>query len=377
MPPSDALDFDKLLSPITAENPAGVDLRSDPSPRSLYRQIRDALQEAQAAERKMLAPPDESNSQATADDANLNKPPDWRKVLDKTVQALAENTKDLQITAFLTEALVRQQGLAGLADGFRLAHELCERFWECLYPSANGEDGLNARLRPLSGLNDADRLIIQPIYRLPVTDATNAGGPFDCGHYKQALGLVTAKTEADREERIRRGAIPVDKLKEAATASSAAFYRRASDDLERCSAELEKLNAVLDAKCDKDAPSSSKIRVALALYGDALKALAGDRLTTPAAAAPPTVQAEPANSTAPRPPSLAMRTREEAFETLLKVAEFFRRTEPHTPVSYALEEAVRWGRMKLPDLFTELIADEAMRQQVFKRVGIRPPPATS
>jgi type VI secretion system protein ImpA len=68
-----------------------------------------------------------------------------------------------------------------------------------------------------------------------------------------------------------------------------------------------------------------------------------------------------------------IRDREDAFQTLLKVADFFRRTEPHTPVSYALEQAVRWGRMALPELLAELIPDEQPRVTLFKQVGIRPP----
>jgi type VI secretion system protein ImpA len=54
----------------------------------------------------------------------------------------------------------------------------------------------------------------------------------------------------------------------------------------------------------------------------------------------------------------------------MKVAEFFRKTEPHSPVSYALDQVVRWGRMPLPELWTELIADDA-RKAVFKQIGIR------
>jgi type VI secretion system protein ImpA len=379
MSPSDTLDFDKLLAPIPGANPAGVDLRADRAARSLYRTIRDARDEAQSAERKLLVADDET--------AAADSQPDWRPVFDLTVQALAEQTKDLEITVFLIEALVRRHGLAGLSEGFRLTRELCERFWDQLYPTAGNAEGLRVRLLPLAGLNDADGLILQPIHRLPIAEATSVGGPFDCAHYRQALEL-TQKDEATREARIARGAVTVERLKEAAAASSAEFYGRAGRDLARCSKELAKLTAVLGEKCGKDAPPSSRIRAALALYREALEAVAKNQLaaaaaasaaaatatsaTGPAAANPAAVPAAaPADGAVPVPTNIS--NREEAFQTLLKVAEFFRRTEPHTPVSYALEEAVRWGRMKLPDLLGELITDESQLQQVFKRVGIRPP----
>ena len=63
-------------------------------------------------------------------------------------------------------------------------------------------------------------------------------------------------------------------------------------------------------------------------------------------------------------------TRDDAFRLLLQVAEFFRKTEPHSPVSYSLEQAVRWGRMSLPELLADLIGDSSARDEYFKRVGI-------
>ena len=69
----------------------------------------------------------------------------------------------------------------------------------------------------------------------------------------------------------------------------------------------------------------------------------------------------------------AVRTREEAFHALLQVADYFKRTEPHSPVAYALEQAVRWGRMPLPELLTELVPEPSAREQIFKIVGIKLP----
>jgi hypothetical protein len=35
---------------------------------------------------------------------------------------------------------------------------------------------------------------------------------------------------------------------------------------------------------------------------------------------------------------------------------------------------VRWGRMKLPELLAELVADDSTRQEIFKRTGIHEAP---
>src|SRR5205807_10415990 len=97
----------------------------------LYHRIKDARATARAAERQL----------ATGADGADAGPPDWNPVLQNAVKALAEQSKDLEITAYLIEALLRKHGFAGLRDGFRLAHQLIEQFWDHLYPLPD-EDGV-------------------------------------------------------------------------------------------------------------------------------------------------------------------------------------------------------------------------------------------
>ena len=56
------------------------------------------------------------------------------------------------------------------------------------------------------------------------------------------------------------------------------------------------------------------------------------------------------------------------------LAAFFRRTEPHSPIAYAIENLVRRGRMSFPELVEELIADGNLRREYFVNAGIQPPP---
>ena len=52
----------------------------------------------------------------------------------------------------------------------------------------------------------------------------------------------------------------------------------------------------------------------------------------------------------------------------------FRRTEPHSPISYTLDEAVRRGRLTWPELLDEVVADMNTRNSILTMLGIRPPP---
>jgi len=75
---------------------------------------------------------------------------------------------------------------------------------------------------------------------------------------------------------------------------------------------------------------------------------------------------------AARPGEIA--SRDDALRLLEEVARWFRRTEPHSPLSYTIEDAVRRGRMTLPELLAELMPDESSRSSFLIPLGIRPPP---
>ena len=68
----------------------------------------------------------------------------WVQVIELAEHALQTECKDLQLAAWLTEALVKVHGFAGLRDGVRLLRELQERFWRTIHPQLD-DGGLAAR----------------------------------------------------------------------------------------------------------------------------------------------------------------------------------------------------------------------------------------
>jgi len=70
----------------------------------------------------------------------------------------------------------------------------------------------------------------------------------------------------------------------------------------------------------------------------------------------------------------AVASREEALRSLAAIAAFFRSTEPLSPLSYTLQEAVRRARMSWPELLEEIVPDLSLRAQILISLGIRPPP---
>ena len=115
------IDLDSLLAPLDAgEQGAGIDLRSDFSPASTYQRLRDARSSARA---------DRTGPRCCwryrqFDGGRLAGDPDLGQA------AFTAQSKDFEVAAWLTEALVRLYGLAGLTAGAGLVTGLCDQYWD-------------------------------------------------------------------------------------------------------------------------------------------------------------------------------------------------------------------------------------------------------
>jgi len=378
MASQNVLDVEKLLAPIAGDKPTGVDLRADGNPNSDYYKLKDARFAARAKEREL-----ESDPATAASMPELL--PEWRTILEGAPKILAEQSKDLEVAAWLLEALARRNGFAGLRDGFRLARSLIEKFWDGLYPLPD-EDGIAAKVAPLTALNGegADGTLIQPLRRIPLTEGRDPG-PFATWHYEQARTVATVTDEKAKAWHAKVGTATMDQIESSRRATRPKFFIELVEDGKQCQQEFAALTAAVDKAAGADSPPTSTIRnaleavltVAMELGKDALAAqqaaatAGGD--AAPAAAASGN-GAEPAKG--PAAPGLMLgpiRTREDAFAAMLRIGEFFRHTEPHSPLSYSIEELVRRGRMSLPDLLSELIKDAAQRKTFFTVAGMKPP----
>ena len=368
------IDHDQLLAPVSEENAAGEDLRADASPTSAYYRQKDARKASRAKERSAGLDNMDPDARSEIPDTRA----DWRPVLEQSVALLTERSKDLELVAWLIEALVRLYGFAGLRDGFRFARDFVSTYWDDFYPLP-GDDGVEERLASLAGLNgqDAEGTLIVPIRNVPITEDSGVG-PLATWHFQQAISVRQIADPEARQRRIVSGATTMDDIDKASIDSDGEFLKRQYDDLQACRSEFEALTAVLDELCGPDAaPPSSNIKNELDACLEAVKYVSKRVLTE--AATPPSGEVAGAvgnDSTATIPQvDDATMNREQAFQQLLQLADYFRKTEPHSPLSYSIERLVRWGRMPLPELLGEIITEDEARNNLFWLAGIKKPDA--
>jgi type VI secretion system protein ImpA len=90
----------------------------------------------------------------------------------------------------------------------------------------------------------------------------------------------------------------------------------------------------------------------------------------------PDAPVEAAQGPAPRALSSGpIQNRAQALAQLRIVAEFFRRTEPHSPVAYLAEKAANWGDQPLHLWLRAVVKEEAALARLEELLGIDTGPA--
>lgn len=365
----DGFDLAALLAPLPGEVPQGADLREDFSAQSPYFRLRDARSEARDAEKA-----------ADRGEEARDPMPLWRTVRDVGMKCLAETSKDLEVAAWTTEALLRLSGLRGLTAGARLIEGLATAYWDGVYPLPD-DYGMETRVAPITGLNgrDGPGSLIQPLYKL-VLFARPDGTPVALYQWQQSEQLSTLDA-ARREQRLAAGAVPFDTLDKEARAAGTAVFTALLADATAAREAWQAMAAALDERAGADGPSTTQVRDLLdtivEVAGRFVPSSGGTTAAAVGAAAPGGVTAAAggagAGGIAPVAAAGQLASREQALRALVDIARFFRETEPHSPLSYTLEEAARRGRLNWPDLLAEIVEDEATRNAILTSLGIRPP----
>ncbi|MBR0684068.1 type VI secretion system protein TssA [Roseomonas eburnea] len=368
------LDIEALLAPLPSGEGAGEDIRPDYSPNSVYQRIRTQRNDARAGERAIDgADPDANPAAVTAA---------WREVKKIGIECLGTKSKDFEVAAWMTEALVRLDGLRGLADGASVITGLCTQYWQNGHPALDGEDGIEGRSAPIGGLSGegADGTLMAAIRSYPLFHRGD-GGACDLFTWQRAEETAALADAARKEQRLKSGVPDFDALQNEARAD-VATVRAAGDAARAAAAAWSAMDAALTTVFGADAPSTRRVSEALAAIIEVSTKIAGaPSAPAPepsaeaaaegeaAAAAPGAPGAPAAAAGAPR----ALRTRDDAIRQLEEIANFFRKTEPHSPLAFTLDDAVRRARLPLPELLEEILPDAGVRKIMLTSLGIRVP----
>ncbi len=365
------IDVEALLAPIPGEKPSGEETR--------YSGLYDEVREARRAE----------DTLEQGDWKREPKVADWPHVKRSTLDALENRTKDLQICAWLTEALARLHGFPGLRDGLKVMSGLHERFWESVYPEIEEDDDLEGRANTLSGF---DRAVADALKSVAITRAPGLADisylqfedskQFDIPENLESLDSDTIeRANALKARAQKEGRTTSEDWRKAKGASRRAFYEETYLLLNECWAEYLALDRVMDEKFGRQTPGLGELKKSLdAVKSLVEKTLKEKRILEPDAVVVMEEESVGELSGADGEPGLSastssslsgpVRSRQEALRRLREVADFFRQTEPHSPVSYLVQRAVKWGEMPLDTWLAEVIKDDNVLSSLRETLGL-------
>jgi type VI secretion system protein ImpA len=363
-----------ILAPIPGENPSGADLRYDTK-----LLVIDKLKEFRRQDDEL----EQGAWQSERKTAN------WPQAIKLAQDTLATTSKNLQVAAYLTEALTQTEKFAGLRQGLDLVHKLLTTFWDTVYPAIDPEDPetLEERATPLSWINMQLDL---PVRGVPIN---NAGHSYIKYKESRAVGYED-QAKTDREKKLRSTAIAEGKLEpeifdKAFSETPKAFYAQAEKDLDASLELVAKIDALCDEKLEDESPGFGKLKTALT----EIRLVVHQLLDKKREKEPDPVEAAPVEETAAAADGAAAEEGEESVAVgsvgiplvgepadrrqavggIIAAAAFLRKKEPQSPAPYLLLRGLRWGELRsAPSLVDSPLLEAPpteLRQQI-KRLAL-------
>ncbi|SFU83831.1 type VI secretion system protein TssA [Pseudoduganella namucuonensis] len=346
---------EQILQPVSATHPGGSDLAFSPE--------LDAIAQARQFDDPSL---DQGEWVTELKEA------DWGFVVQRCAALLETRSKDLRLAVWLAEAAARQHHLRGLAEGFRVLAGLCEDYWyNGLFPESDGDN--EQRVGNLSWILARTPALLRAI---PLTEGR--------GSAYSMVDFETARKQA------ANGGPPPGGLKladlEAARRNSSPQFREAlATDAAACMEALQAFEKAADARLGDDSPGFSAAREALQALIHVLPPSAVNngavQVADEGVAMNDSGQAIHAEEgsigqiatihLASSSPPGAIQNRTQAVAQLRLVAQFFRRTEPHSPVSYFADKAADAADQDLHSWLRSVVKDQASMDHIEELLGVK------
>ncbi len=359
------INLETLLTPVSEEKPSGEYLR--------YSGIYDEISEARRADKDV--PQGEWQTEV--------KYADYRKVISLAVPPLEKDTKDLQIAAWLSEALVKEHGFVGLRDSLKLMTGFQEVFWETLHPEVD-EGDMEGRANAIAWME------LQTSFALRQAKITNYTGysfvdfedskRFDIPDNIESLDSTEqARYNELRAQAEKENRVTANKWRAEMAQTRRAFYEELNFLIDECWTAYNEINRVIEEKFDRNqAPGLNNLKKSLDdVHTQVKKFLEEKRAEEPDEATDEAAEGEivegaggvMVKAAGVATASGAIQSRQDALKRLGDIAEFFRKTEPHSPISYILLRAVKWGNMPLENWLQDVIKDETVIFQIRQTLG--------
>jgi len=333
-----AIDANRMLEPVAADRPCGVDLEYDA----------DFLRMVQASTAK---PERQMGSEVLPAEE-----PNWRDVKQLATRLLARS-KDLRVAIPLCRALLHADGFVGFGSGLQIVRGMLEQFWPGLFPLLDADDDNDPTMRVNTLLGLADPAgMLKSLREAPLVNGKVAGS-FGLRDIDAAAGRAPAAANAPGQDLIRAA------FQEAPLAELEATFTA----LRQAQQELRGIEAVLNDKLGGRGPDLRPLAAVLDGQARALEQQLGARGGGIAAGA------TPAGNHSGTPGNMnqngiqgGIQSREDVQHCIDLICDFYARNEPSSPVPLLLQRARRLVNKNFIDVVRDLLPDGLNQVQLIR-----------
>ncbi len=387
-------DISELTSPIQEDAVCGIYLKSD---KGAFRPLRNEFNVAQTSMRKLSQNPSAEEREILQEQNHEN----WEQLSQSLLKQFQTVTRDIELVSwFMASQVVLDEQLDALSNTLVWLGDLVEQQWDALNPvlpesklKSDGDAGRAAEqyeakakaFFQLLGDSEESSLLYAPMLFQPLVG--------DISFY-------------DYQSAERKGEL--NQLKQQASAyvgHERAQINQKLNNLTQCLEQIGRLAGLTREKANSlgvASPNFNFVKGLMTKYSAALQQLTGVKVELKAVASAPETQDQALESSHVEQPessginqtvassveaaapmtlgagnlSQTAKTnsmnRDVAFHLLREISDYFRQSEPHSPVSFLLEKAIRWGYLPLPELLQDMMAEQEGGQinQIFNAAGL-------
>ena len=372
----------ELQNPISEGLICGVYLKLD---KSAFRPLRNEFNVAQTSLRKLSQNPSSQELESLQDENHEN----WLVLSTSLMTTFQNVTRDIELIGwFLTSQVLLDNSLKSVAYAMNWFSVLLTQQWDSINPVLpkaklkNDSDAerlaeqCNAKVKAffqLLGDSEESSLLYTPLLLQPLVgnitfyDFQSAERKGELSQLKQeATPLITLHRNdiQQRLEAVTECLSQIESLINITTAHAKAAsvnapnfnfvktlfikYNNALQQLSGMKSEVKVANV---SQKEKQPSINQLVNTETSRENERvvdLASQASDSSTPMILTADNLSQAGLANSM----------NRDLAFHLLREVSDYFRQSEPHSPVSFLLEKAIRWGYLSLPELLQEMMTEQ-------------------
>jgi type VI secretion system protein ImpA len=330
------INAEELLKPISADKPCGEDLSYDPGFQELEVMLRGK--------------PEQVMGDATipAED------PDWKAIRERCLE-LWEKSHDLRIITALSLAAIKTEGMPGVKECLGALKGLVEGSWEPVYPLLDAADGndptqrvnIIAALATQVGTYGDPMRFLERLREAPLTNSPQMG------RYSLADALRGESGEPGPDGKPAPGAGQIEAAFRDTPPDEIAALNETIKSALTLAKELD--DALTKAVGADKAPDLSLLPKELSQIQQRL----APYLPAGAVAAPAEVGAAhgAAAGAGGQPITGEIQSRQDVLRMIDKICDYYKRTEPSSPVPFILRRAHRLAEMDFMQIIGDLNPD--------------------